>query len=65
MDFDANDYYRAALERMRQARLLYQSGDSFAMAMYVAVHSGHDALRWISTDRDAVVALDVRFGSFQ
>jgi hypothetical protein len=33
VDFHANDYYRAGLERMRQARLLYQSGDNFALAM--------------------------------
>ena len=49
MDFDANDYYRAALERMRQARLLCQSGDSFAMAMYVAglaVECKLRAFRW-------------------
>ena len=53
MDFDANDYYRAALERMRQARLLYQSGDSFAMAMYVAGLAVECILRAFRWRKDA------------
>src|SRR5207245_6972502 len=34
--FKPEHYYRAALERMRQARVLYLEGNSYALAMYTA-----------------------------
>ncbi|MBI3412183.1 MAG: hypothetical protein HY040_27955 [Planctomycetes bacterium] len=34
--FKPEHYFRAALERMRQAQLLYRQDESFALAMYVA-----------------------------
>ena len=34
MQFRADEYYRASLERMRQANHLYSEGQSFALAMY-------------------------------
>lgn len=49
MQFRADEYYRASLERMRQARAIYQSGSSFALAMYVgglAVECLLRAYRW-------------------
>ena len=49
MQFNAEQYYRAALDRMRQARRLYESGDSYAPAMYfagLAVESLLRAFRW-------------------
>ena len=38
MKFDADQYFRAATERMKQARLLYRQRDSdcYALAMYMA-----------------------------
>jgi HEPN domain-containing protein len=37
MDFTADDYYRAALERMSQAHYLYRQGQgTYALAMYAA-----------------------------
>jgi HEPN domain-containing protein len=36
MDFTAEHYFRAALERITQARYLYEKGDSYALAMYAA-----------------------------
>jgi hypothetical protein len=49
MDFRAEDYYRAGLERMRQARTVYHEGESFALAMYsggLAVECMLRAFRW-------------------
>ena len=49
MQFRAEDYYKAGLERMRQARIAYQEGRSFALAMYcggLAVECLLRAFRW-------------------
>src|SRR5260370_10686349 len=51
MKFSGEEYYRAGLERMRQARELHRSKDSYALEMYC---SGLDvecilrAFRWTS-----------------
>ena len=36
MDFRAEEYYQASLERIEQARRLYEAGNSYALAMYCA-----------------------------
>jgi len=36
MKFNAQQYFRAATERMKQARILYNQGDCYAIAMYTA-----------------------------
>lgn len=36
MDFTSEHYYRASLERMRQAQELYRTEASYALTMYVA-----------------------------
>jgi HEPN domain-containing protein len=36
MRFDERQYFRAATERMNQARILYARSDSYAIAMYTA-----------------------------
>jgi HEPN domain-containing protein len=49
MQFRAEEYYRAGSERMRQARELFRSGGSFALAMYcggLAVECLLRAFRW-------------------
>jgi HEPN domain-containing protein len=49
MQFRAEDYYHAALERMRQAVGLYREGKSWALAMYcggLAVECLLRAYRW-------------------
>lgn len=49
MRFTGEEYYRAALERMRQAREIHNSGASYALAMYVsglAVECILRAFRW-------------------
>lgn len=49
MQFRAEQYYRASLERMTQARRIYQDGDAFSLAMYcggLAVESLLRAFRW-------------------
>jgi hypothetical protein len=49
MQFNAEQYYQVSLERMRQARKIYQQGESFALAMYcggLAVESLLRAFRW-------------------
>src|SRR2546423_5493409 len=49
MQFRAEQYYRASLERMEQSRRLYQDGRAFALAMYcagLAVESLLRAFRW-------------------
>lgn len=49
MQFGAEDYYRAGVERMRQAKTAYQEGRSYALAMYcggLAVESLLRAFRW-------------------
>ncbi len=43
--FKPEHYYRAALERMRQAQFLYRQGDSYALAMYVAGVAAEAMLR--------------------
>jgi hypothetical protein len=51
MDFRADDYFRAALERMRQAREVYLTGESYALSMYcsgLAVECLLRAFRWRS-----------------
>ena len=50
MIFRAEQYYQVSLERMKQARNLYEVGDSFALAMYssgLAVECLLRAFRWI------------------
>jgi hypothetical protein len=49
MQFTAEQYYRVSLERMRQARKLYDDGESYSLAMYcggLAVESLLRAFRW-------------------
>lgn len=49
MQFRAQDYYKAGLERMQQAHKLCQQGESFALAMYcggLAVECLLRAFRW-------------------
>jgi len=49
MQFRAEQYYQASLERMGQARKIYQEGRSFALAMYcggLAVECLLRAFRW-------------------
>jgi HEPN domain-containing protein len=49
MKFRAEEYFRAAIERMDQARTLYKRGDSYAYAMYssgLAVECLLRAFRW-------------------
>jgi HEPN domain-containing protein len=49
MQFRAEQYYQASLERMKQARKIYQEGKSFALAMYcsgLAVECLLRAFRW-------------------
>ena len=49
MDFRAEDYYRAAAERMRQARQVHHAGGNYALAMYcagLAVECILRAFRW-------------------
>jgi hypothetical protein len=36
MRFNAEQYYEAAIERMRQARFLYHQEESYALAIYIA-----------------------------
>jgi hypothetical protein len=49
MKFTGEEYYRAATERMRQARAIQNSGTSYALAMYasgLAVECLLRAFRW-------------------
>jgi hypothetical protein len=49
MQFTADEYYWASLERMRQARSIYHEGDSYALAIYctgLCVESLLRAFRW-------------------
>jgi hypothetical protein len=49
MKFRAEEYYQASTERMRQARILYDGGEDFALAMYcagLAVECLLRAFRW-------------------
>ena len=49
MELNAEQYFQAGLERMRQARLLYQAADCFALCMYtagLAVECVLRAFRW-------------------
>lgn len=36
MDFTSDHYFKASLERMKQALFLYRAGESYALTMYVA-----------------------------
>ena len=50
MDFQASQYYEVALQRMRQAGVVYREGNSYSLAMYVAglaVESMLRAFRWV------------------
>src|SRR5437899_2189634 len=49
MQFRAEQYYRASLERMNQARRLYRDGAAYSLTMYcggLAVESLLRAFRW-------------------
>jgi hypothetical protein len=49
MQFRADQYYQASLERMKQSLRLYYDGRAFALAMYcagLAVESLLRAFRW-------------------
>jgi hypothetical protein len=49
MQFRAEEYYQASLERMQQAHRIYREGTSFALAMYcggLAVECLLRAFRW-------------------
>ena len=48
--FGADDYYRAGIERMQQARQLFDDGESYALSMYcsgLAVECVLRAFRWL------------------
>jgi hypothetical protein len=34
MQFRSEEYFRAGAERMRQARIIHQAGESYALAIY-------------------------------
>src|SRR5205085_3569265 len=54
MQFRAEQYYQASLERMEQSRRLYTDGWAFALAMYcagLAVESLLRAFRWTEEAR--------------
>jgi HEPN domain-containing protein len=49
MQFSAEQYYRVSVERMKQARELYQDGGAYSLAIYcggLAVESLLRAFRW-------------------
>jgi hypothetical protein len=49
MQFRADEYFRASIERIRQARILYKAGESYALTMYcsgLAVECLLRAFRW-------------------
>ena len=49
MQFRGQEYYQAALERLRQADMLYAKGDAYALAMYcggLSVECLLRAFRW-------------------
>src|SRR4051812_45327564 len=49
MQFEAKEYYQASLERMKEARTIYSTGKSYALAMYcggLAVECLLRAFRW-------------------
>src|SRR5437660_12786091 len=49
MQFRAEEYYQASLERMAQAHRVYQAGGAFSLAMYcggLATESLLRAFRW-------------------
>ncbi len=49
MRFTAEEYFRAGMERLQQARLLHNSGENYALAMYysgLAVECILRAFRW-------------------
>jgi hypothetical protein len=51
MKFNGEEYYRAGLERMRQARDIHRAGGSYALSMYtggLAVECMLRAFRWDS-----------------
>jgi len=51
MQFKAEEYFRVSVERMRQARELYQRGNAYALTMYcggLAVEALLRAFRWKS-----------------
>jgi HEPN domain-containing protein len=52
MRFTSEHYYRTALERMEQARLLYNQGRSYALAMYVSGVAAECILRAFKLLRD-------------
>lgn len=50
MQFRAEQYYEVSLERMKQARLIFESGEGHALAIYcggLAVESLLRAFRWL------------------
>jgi hypothetical protein len=49
MQFRSEEYFRAGAERMRQARIIHQAGESYALAIYcggLAVECILRAFRW-------------------
>src|SRR6266496_2439793 len=52
MKFRADEYFRAATERMRQARTMYNDGKSYSLAMYCAGLSVECILRAFRWERD-------------
>lgn len=54
MQFRAEQYYQVSLERMQQARRIYQQGSAYALAIYcggLAVESLLRAFRWTEDSR--------------
>ena len=49
MQFRSEDYFRAAIERWKEARILHDAGDHYALSMYcsgLAVECMPRAFRW-------------------
>lgn len=55
MRLDADHYYQAAPERLRQAWRLYHQGESYALAMYVAGVAVECMLRAYKLRKDSVI----------
>ena len=56
MKFRAEQYFRVSVERMLQARKIYNHGDSFALSMYCSGLAVEVAIVCISLDRGYLVS---------
>ena len=60
MQFTAEQYYRAGVERMKQARRIYHDGTAYSLAIYcggLAVESLLRAFRWTKTPASGVATI--------